>query len=156
MKSSDLIISAAVAQARDSTAVMRYADVTAVAGRTITVDLGGVEVSGIPCIGSYVEPLVGDRAWLVMQGSTLAAIGSGTLTGTPASAASFAYTHTQGSPASTWSITHNLGWRPNVQVFDSGGTEVFGAITHDSVNSLTITFTAGGAPSAFSGVAYLS
>lgn len=61
------------------------------------------------------------------------------------------YNHSQGVSASTWTITHNLGYYPNVQVVDSGGTNVIGDITYNSINQLTITFSA-----SFSGNAYLS
>jgi hypothetical protein len=61
------------------------------------------------------------------------------------------YRHVQNATASSWVIVHSLGYEPNVAVFDSGGTQVIGDITHNSVNQLTVTFS-----SAFSGVAYLS
>lgn len=59
------------------------------------------------------------------------------------------YTHTQNSPATTWTVTHNLGKRPSVTVTDSAGTVVVGTVQHDSANQLQITFS-----SAFSGTAY--
>lgn len=61
------------------------------------------------------------------------------------------YHHTQGVPSATWVIVHNLGKRPVVTVLDSGGTEVEGDVVYDSLNQLTITFSAG-----FSGDAYLN
>lgn len=62
------------------------------------------------------------------------------------------YHHVQNSTSNTWVIVHNLGYEPGgVQVFDSGGTQVIGDVTHDSANQLTVTFS-----SAFSGVANLS
>jgi len=61
------------------------------------------------------------------------------------------FTFTQASPASTWTITHNLGYQPNISVVDSGGSQVEGETVWSSPNSLTITFSG-----AFSGVAYLS
>lgn len=70
--------------------------------------------------------------------------------GAPGSAPQ-AYIHDQGSPASTWSVTHNLGYYPNVAVVDSGGTEVIGEVTYADSNSLTISFS-----SPFGGKAYLS
>jgi|SRR6185369_13631378 len=66
-------------------------------------------------------------------------------------AARLSYDHNQATPASIWVVTHDLGYRPNVQVFDSAGDEVKGAVEHDDVNGLTIAFSA-----AFSGHAYLS
>jgi hypothetical protein len=64
---------------------------------------------------------------------------------------SIAYTHTQMGVASIWFVVHNLGFYPTVTVIDSGGSIVEGEITYTSLNTLTLTFTAG-----FSGSAYLS
>lgn len=61
------------------------------------------------------------------------------------------YTFTQGVPATTWVISHTLGYYPNVTVVDSGGTEVIGNKTYNDISTITLTFSA-----AFSGVAYLS
>jgi hypothetical protein len=61
------------------------------------------------------------------------------------------YTFTQNTPASVWTITHNLGKRPSITVMDSGGNTCYGDVQYTSVNAVTITF--GGA---FSGVAYLN
>ena len=69
----------------------------------------------------------------------------------PPGAASSSYVHTQTEPAATWIVTHNLGYRPAVTVFDGGGALVVSDFVHNSTSSLTVTF---GAPLA--GVAYLS
>lgn len=61
------------------------------------------------------------------------------------------YTHNQASVSTTWTITHNLNFRPNVMVFDSANTMVEGSITHISNNQLSVSFSAG-----ISGTAYLS
>ena len=61
------------------------------------------------------------------------------------------YVHTQATPAATWVINHNLGFFPAITVEDSAGNEVEGAITYNSANQVTITFSA-----AFSGRALLS
>lgn len=44
------------------------------------------------------------------------------------------YTHTQGAPASTWTINHNLGRRPLVALFTTGGVEFEAQVTHVSPN----------------------
>lgn len=62
-----------------------------------------------------------------------------------------AYTHTQGVPADTWNVTHNLGYFPNVSVVDSAESRVEGDIQYVDLNSLIITFSA-----AFGGKAHLS
>lgn len=55
---------------------------------------------------------------------------------------SAAYTHTQSSAASTWTINHNLGYNPIVQVFTSGGVEVIADVVHTSPNQTVIYFSA--------------
>lgn len=63
-----------------------------------------------------------------------------------------AYTHVQAVPSDTWTVNHNLGYAPGgISVIDSAGTMVEGDVTHTSLNSFIIVFTAG-----FSGTAYLS
>lgn len=61
------------------------------------------------------------------------------------------YPHDQMVPSLLWTVNHNLGKYPSVQVFDSGGSEVEGLVTHVTNSQLTIEFSA-----AFSGVAYLN
>lgn len=56
------------------------------------------------------------------------------------------YTHTQSSPSATWTITHNLGCKPIVEVLVStGGTAVTkiypSKVEHVSDNSLVLEFT---------------
>jgi hypothetical protein len=89
----------------------------------------------------------------VTQGATAVSI-----TGTaPAQVLNFVlpisgnYTHTQSVSSATWTITHNLGYRPAVSVVDSGGNHVVGDVNYVSVNALTISFSA-----PFGGSAYLS
>lgn len=59
------------------------------------------------------------------------------------------FTHEQSGASATWTVTHNLGKFPAVTVVDSGGSQVIGSIVHDSINQLTISFSA-----AFSGKAF--
>jgi hypothetical protein len=52
----------------------------------------------------------------------------------------YAYTHYQNSAATSWVITHNLGYNPIVRVF-IGNQEVQPlTIVHNSTNQVTITF----------------
>src|SRR5215813_194517 len=63
-----------------------------------------------------------------------------------------AYRHVQASAATTWTIPHNLSFRPNVAVVDSTGREIWpGATDYPSATSVTLTFSA-----AVAGEAYLS
>lgn len=61
------------------------------------------------------------------------------------------FTHTQYSPSTTWTVTHNLGYKPNVTVVDSAGTIIEGEIDYQSGNTVILTFS-----SSFAGTAHLS
>ena len=61
------------------------------------------------------------------------------------------FTHDQMTPESVWTITHSLGFFPNVMSFDSAGTQIIGDVDHINQNSMTITFSGSNA-----GKAYLS
>ena len=62
------------------------------------------------------------------------------------------FTHTQSGASESWTITHNLGYRPGgVGIVDSGENVVMGDIVHSSNNELVINFS-----SAFAGKAYVS
>ena len=62
------------------------------------------------------------------------------------------FTFTQSSSSATWTVTHNLGYRPGgVSVVDSAENVVMGDIVHSSDNALVINFS-----SAFTGKAYIS
>lgn len=61
------------------------------------------------------------------------------------------YLFEQAIVSDVWEIEHNLGFRPNVTVFDSAHSQVEGEVFHQDSNSLTVTFSA-----AFSGYAVLS
>ena len=50
------------------------------------------------------------------------------------------YTHTQSSAASTWTVPHNLGFRPAVTVTTVGGLVMYGEEIHLSTNTLQILF----------------
>jgi hypothetical protein len=61
------------------------------------------------------------------------------------------FVHNQAVAASTWTITHELGWFPNVTVIDSGGATVEGDLAHITSSQLRLVFSG-----AFTGTAYLS
>lgn len=50
------------------------------------------------------------------------------------------YMHTQSSAASTWTVAHNLGYRPLVTPLSVGGLEMIGTVLHLSENTLEISF----------------
>jgi hypothetical protein len=61
------------------------------------------------------------------------------------------FTFEQQTPSASWSITHNLGYRPAVTVQDYGKIILEGDLNHINANNLAITFS-----EAVSGYAYLS
>ena len=71
--------------------------------------------------------------------------------GENATPVNIAYTHTQNTVSSTWNITHNLGFHPNVTTTDASGYSIDGSVNYTDSNSLTVTFSI-----ATTGFAYLS
>lgn len=67
-----------------------------------------------------------------------------------ASSTSSGYVHNQLIPATVWSITHNLGYNPIVEIFDSTGDMIIADVEHISMNVATVTFA-----SPATGTAYL-
>ena len=61
------------------------------------------------------------------------------------------YVHTQAVPAAVWTITHNLGFMPNITVVDSFERVVEGSYEYLNEDTVQLTFDGG-----FSGKAYLS
>ena len=61
------------------------------------------------------------------------------------------YVHIQEVASATWSITHGLGFVPNITVVDTAGTVVEGSYNYPNSDTVVLTFVG-----AFSGRAYLS
>lgn len=57
----------------------------------------------------------------------------------PQGPAGAGYLHQQTSSSTTWTINHNLGFRPAVELFDSGSQEIEGDVAHPSINQAIIT-----------------
>jgi hypothetical protein len=55
----------------------------------------------------------------------------------PAGGAAFEYLQT--APATVWTINHNLGFRPSVELLDTGSQEIDGEVAHPSVNQTVVT-----------------
>ena len=49
------------------------------------------------------------------------------------------YLHTQSTPSTTWTINHNLGFRPSVELLDTGSQKIDGEVAHPSVNQTVVT-----------------
>ena len=50
------------------------------------------------------------------------------------------YVHTQSALASTWTVTHNLGKLPAVEVVDTGDSVIIPNVHYDNINQVTLTF----------------
>lgn len=55
----------------------------------------------------------------------------------PPGGAAFVYQQT--APATVWTINHNLGYKPSVELLDSGSQEIDGAVAHPSDNQTVVT-----------------
>lgn len=51
-----------------------------------------------------------------------------------------AYTHTQASASALWTVNHNLGYRPSVNVLSVGGRLMVADVLHVSSNQVTVSF----------------
>ena len=49
-----------------------------------------------------------------------------------------AYVHSQTTPATTWTINHNLGYRPSVELLNAGSQEIDGDVSHPSINQTVV------------------
>lgn len=52
------------------------------------------------------------------------------------------YLHEQQTAASTWTITHNLGKFASINIVDTANEEVIGDVLYNSINQITVTFSA--------------
>jgi hypothetical protein len=54
--------------------------------------------------------------------------------GPPGVSSNASYTHTQASASDTWTINHNLGFRPSVALLSVGGREMLAEVIHTGAN----------------------
>lgn len=59
--------------------------------------------------------------------------------GPPGSGA--AYTHTQGAPSTEWTVNHNLGYKPAVELYGVGGRAFNAEVLHTSDNQFIVYLT---------------
>lgn len=50
------------------------------------------------------------------------------------------YQHNQASPADTWVINHNMGYRPSISIFSMGGMQMLANVQHVSENQARVYF----------------
>ena len=60
----------------------------------------------------------------------------------PQGPAGAGFVFTQSSSASSWTINHNLGFKPSVDVYDSGSQQIQAEVSHVSINQTVILLTA--------------
>jgi hypothetical protein len=104
------------------------------------------------------DPGVAGPANVLAVGTVTVGSAAVTITGTaPSQTLNFvlpagaSYIHTQSASASTWTISHNLGFFPSVNVVDNGGNMVIGDVLYITENQVSISFSA-----SFGGKAYFS
>lgn len=49
----------------------------------------------------------------------------------------------QPTPSQQWVINHNLGFKPAVELFNTGSQEIEGDVVHVSINQTVVSFTLG-------------
>ena len=84
-----------------------------------------------PDTPNIVEVIESNNIVEILNESTVPGSGSGT---------DAHFYHTQSVSSASWTIQHNLGKYPAVQVLDSSKKLVIGEVTHIDVNNLTISF----------------
>jgi hypothetical protein len=104
------------------------------------------------------DPGVAGPANVLAVGTVTTGTAAVTITGTaPSQTLNFVlpiagqYVYTQSVSASTWTISHNLGFFPSVSVVDNGGNLVIGDVSYITENQVSISFSA-----SFGGKAYFS
>lgn len=102
-----------------------YAPYTASKGAKLV----GNDIQGVAAPGGGLKV---DDSGFALDDTIRSALGGGSWSG--------GYTHTQTQASDTWTIAHNLGLRPSVATFATGGLEMLGTVLHLSDNVLQISF----------------
>jgi hypothetical protein len=108
-------------------------------GTTLTI-AGNISITGT---------LADNNGNIGVLGKVLTSTGAGIVWDDSPQSATFIFT--QGVPATTWNIQHNLGKFPSITVIDTGNTVVTGEYNYTSNTNVILTFSA-----AFAGKAYLN
>lgn len=99
---------------------MTTVNVTAVSNTiTVTEGNGGTTVVTVPVTSVVTATTVGPQG--------------------PKGEAGAGYNHQQTTASTTWTINHNLGFRPSVELLDSGSQEIEGEVSHPSINQTVVT-----------------
>ena len=101
---------------------------------------GGVYTLALTLVGSGSNGVISENAFYDFAVFTLSS-----------GLADKTFEFTQGTPATTWNIQHDLGKFPSITVIDTADTVVTGQYEYIDNNNVTLTFSAG-----FAGKAYLN
>jgi hypothetical protein len=101
---------------------------------------GGVYTLALTLVGSGSNGVISENAFYDFAVFTLSS-----------GLADKTFEFTQGVPATTWNIQHDLGKFPSITVIDTADTVVTGQYEYIDNNNVTLTFSAG-----FAGKAYLN
>lgn len=71
-------------------------------------------------------------------------VDAGTISGPPGppGASQTSFNHEQFAPAVVWTVDHNLGFWPVVEVFDTTGRRIISGVTNPTLNRTTLSFSA--------------
>ena len=62
--------------------------------------------------------------------------------GPPGLSSNASHQYSQAAPSDTWTVNHNLGFRPSVALLSVGGREMLAEVIHTSVNQFIAYFDA--------------
>ena len=99
----------------------------------------GIQIVVQQALSAYTA-LVPPRKQIVLEACT-ALQGPPGPQGPPGDGAS-TFEHTQATADSTWTVNHNLGFRPAVTVLSPGGLEMLAEVLHTSLNQALVYFDA--------------
>ena len=75
---------------------------------------------------------------IVIVESSISAIATVIAQGPQGPPGGAAFVYQQAAPATTWTINHNLGYKPSVELLDSGSQEIDGDVSHPSDNQTVV------------------
>lgn len=122
--------------------------------RVTQIGLGSITVvpgAGVTLNTAYGSTTPARYTSLVLKWTSATEVTVETLATSVPGGSDSRYVHPQPVAADVWVIPHGLGKFPSIIVIDTSGDQCCGDISYDSVNQVTLTFSA-----PFSGTAYLN
>ena len=92
----------------------------------------------VTAVSNTVTVTEGDAGTTVVTVPVTSVV-TATTEGPQGPAGSGGYVFTQTTPSTTWTINHNLGFRPTVELLDAGSQEIDGDVAHPSINQTIVT-----------------